>query len=104
MEVVALILKRDWPAALILITHSSFLSHYYFTNADGIMGMLALIFGYWFDTNYTYDHGVWLIPVCIAPGLLIGIISALSVQMVSVHESDLADHFCVLRMRLFLMF
>mmetsp|Transcript_26994 Transcript_26994/g.58559 ORF Transcript_26994/g.58559 Transcript_26994/m.58559 type:complete len:1091 (+) Transcript_26994:159-3431(+) len=52
----------------------------------GIMGMLALIFGYWFDTNYTYDHGVWLIPVCIAPGLLIGIISALSVQMTGLPE------------------
>ena len=59
--------------------------------------MLALIFGYWFDTNYTFDHGVWLIPVCIAPGLLIGIISALSVQMVSVHESGLSYLFCLLR-------
>lgn len=48
--------------------------------------MLALIFGYWFDTNYTYSHGIWLIPVCIAPGLLIGIVSALWVQMTGLPE------------------
>ena len=44
------------------------------------------MFGYWFDTNYTYDHGRWLIAVCIAPGLLIGVISALKVRMTGLPE------------------
>ena len=48
--------------------------------------MLCLMFGYWFDTNYTYDHGRWLIAVCIAPGLLIGVISAVKVQMTGLPE------------------
>lgn len=48
--------------------------------------MLCLMFGYWFDTNYTYDHGRWLIAVCIAPGLLIGVISALKVRMTGLPE------------------
>ena len=55
-------------------------------STDGIIGMLCLMFGYWFDTNYTYDHGRWLIAVCITPGLLIGVISALKVKMTGLPE------------------
>ncbi len=52
----------------------------------GILGMLALILGYWFDDTYTYGHGAWLIGVCIAPGVVIGIWSALSVEMTGLPE------------------
>ncbi len=52
----------------------------------GILGMLTLILGYWFDSNYTFDHGTWLIGVSIAPGFILGIWSALSVEMTGLPE------------------
>ena len=52
----------------------------------GIIGMLALILGYWFDTNYTFDAGIWIIPASMAPGLILGIWSALAVEMTGLPE------------------
>lgn len=47
----------------------------------GILGMLSLIVGYWLDTSYTFEHGTWLIGASMAPGFVVGLISALSVEM-----------------------
>jgi len=52
----------------------------------GMIGMLSLIIGFWLDDNYTYGHGTWLIGVCIAPGCLIGLASALYVEMTGLPE------------------
>ena len=48
--------------------------------------MLALILGYWLDTAYTFDHGSWVIGACMAPGLILGLVSALSVEMTGLPE------------------
>lgn len=52
----------------------------------GMTGMTALVAGYWADEAYTYDDGRWLIAVSMAPGILLGLASALSVQITSLPE------------------
>jgi len=52
----------------------------------GMVGMAVLVAGYWADEAYTYDDGRWLIAVSMAPGILLGLSSALSVQITSLPE------------------
>lgn len=52
----------------------------------GVIGMSCLIAGFWADSTYTYDHGLWLIAVSIAPGVVIGIASAISVEITSLPQ------------------
>mmetsp|Transcript_27033 Transcript_27033/g.38683 ORF Transcript_27033/g.38683 Transcript_27033/m.38683 type:complete len:193 (+) Transcript_27033:123-701(+) len=52
----------------------------------GMTGMTALVAGYWADEAYTYDDGRWLIAVSMAPGILLGLTSALWVQITSLPE------------------
>ncbi len=52
----------------------------------GIIGMTCLIVGFWTDETYTYGHGTWLIALSMAPGILIGILSAFSVEITSLPE------------------
>eukprot|EP00985_Skeletonema_marinoi_P003183 scaffold1323_cov106-Skeletonema_marinoi.AAC.2 len=52
----------------------------------GMIGMTALVAGYWADEAYTYDDGRWLIAVSMAPGILLGLTSALSVEITSLPE------------------
>ena len=47
----------------------------------GMLGMTILIIGYWIDGTYTYDHGKYLIAASMAPGLVVGMISAISVEI-----------------------
>ena len=47
----------------------------------GMSGMAILIIGYWIDGTYTYDHGKYLIAASMAPGLLVGVVSAVSVEI-----------------------
>lgn len=52
----------------------------------GIVGMALLIFGYWFNTDYTHGSGVWLVAVSMAPGIIMGFWSALSVEFTGLPE------------------
>jgi NAD/NADP transhydrogenase beta subunit len=52
----------------------------------GIAGMTCLIVGYWLDQTYTYDNGRWLIAASMAPGIVIGIWSAISVEITGLPE------------------
>jgi NAD/NADP transhydrogenase beta subunit len=52
----------------------------------GIIGMIALIAGYWADSTYTYDAGIWLHAASIAPGALVGLLSAYMVAMTGLPE------------------
>eukprot|EP00579_Thalassiosira_antarctica_P032449 CAMPEP_0201994200 /NCGR_PEP_ID=MMETSP0905-20130828/2119_1 /ASSEMBLY_ACC=CAM_ASM_000554 /TAXON_ID=420261 /ORGANISM="Thalassiosira antarctica, Strain CCMP982" /LENGTH=1061 /DNA_ID=CAMNT_0048549131 /DNA_START=463 /DNA_END=3645 /DNA_ORIENTATION=- len=52
----------------------------------GIVGMTVLIIGYWVDETYTYDDGRYLIAISMAPGILIGLCSALSVEITGLPE------------------
>jgi NAD/NADP transhydrogenase beta subunit len=52
----------------------------------GIAGMTALIVGYWVDQTYTYDDGQWLIAAAMAPGIVFGLWSALSVEITGLPE------------------
>ena len=52
----------------------------------GMAGMSALIVAYWVDDTYTYDEGTWMIAASIAPGALLGLISAYVVEMTSLPE------------------
>lgn len=52
----------------------------------GVIGMTALIVGYWVDTAYTYGDGVWLIAVSMAPGIVIGVWSALAMEFTALPE------------------
>lgn len=52
----------------------------------GITGMALLVIGYWVNTDYTYGSGTWLIAVSMAPGILIGMWSALAVQFTGLPE------------------
>jgi len=52
----------------------------------GIVGMSALIAGYWADSAYTYDDGQWLIAICMAPGIIIGLMSAYFAKMTDLPE------------------
>jgi H+-translocating NAD(P) transhydrogenase subunit beta len=52
----------------------------------GMAGMAALIIAYWIDDAYTYDDGVWLIAVSMAPGIVLGVTSAFGVAMTALPE------------------
>lgn len=52
----------------------------------GILGMFSLVLGYVLDDTYTYGHGVYLIGVSMAPGVIIGLWSALYVEMTGLPE------------------
>ena len=52
----------------------------------GIIGMTCLIAGFWADTTYTYGHGVYYIAIAMAPGIIIGIMSAISVEITSLPQ------------------
>jgi len=52
----------------------------------GIIGMTCLIVGYWVDQNYTFEHGIWLIGASMGPGLIIGVWSAIAVEIVTLPE------------------
>ncbi len=52
----------------------------------GVFGMTCLIVGYWVDRNYTYGDGQWLIAASMAPGVLVGIYSAVSVEITGLPE------------------
>ena len=70
----------------------------------GIIGMAALIVGYWVDETYTYDDGRWLIAASMAPGIVAGLWSALSVEITGLPElvgayngfgGMLCSYFCI---------
>jgi NAD/NADP transhydrogenase beta subunit len=52
----------------------------------GIAGMICLIAGYWIDNTYTFDHGTWLIAASMAPGIVFGLWSAMSVEITGLPE------------------
>jgi NAD(P) transhydrogenase subunit beta len=52
----------------------------------GILGMTCLIAGYWADQMYTFGDGRWLIAASMAPGIVFGIYSALSVEITGLPE------------------
>jgi NAD/NADP transhydrogenase beta subunit len=52
----------------------------------GIAGMICLIVGYWVDKTYTYEDGRWLIAASMAPGIVFGLWSALTVDFTSLPE------------------
>lgn len=52
----------------------------------GVLGMAALIIGYWLDNAYTYGDGEWLIAVSMAPGIILGVWSALAVEFTGLPE------------------
>lgn len=52
----------------------------------GIFGMLCLMIGYWVDATYTYGDGPWLIAASMAPGIVFGLWSAMSVEITGLPE------------------
>lgn len=52
----------------------------------GIIGMAALIIGYWVDETYTYDDGRYLIAASMAPGIIFGMVSAMSMEITGLPE------------------
>jgi len=52
----------------------------------GMVGMACLIIGYWVDANYTFDHGTWLIAAAMAPGIVVGLWSAITVELTTLPE------------------
>jgi NAD(P) transhydrogenase len=52
----------------------------------GIIGMTCLIAGYWVSSDYTQGDGYWLIAAGMAPGIVIGIISAVAVEFTGLPE------------------
>jgi NAD(P) transhydrogenase len=52
----------------------------------GILGMTALIVGYWCDTAYIYDDGQWVLAASMAPGIILGLWSAFSVEITTLPE------------------
>jgi NAD(P) transhydrogenase subunit beta len=52
----------------------------------GIGGMSALIAAYWADTTYTYADGPWLVAASMAPGAILGLVSAYAVGMTGLPE------------------
>jgi NAD/NADP transhydrogenase beta subunit len=52
----------------------------------GIAGMICLIAGYWLDENYTYGDGRWLIAASMAPGIVLGVWSAVVVEITGLPE------------------
>ena len=52
----------------------------------GIVGMGCLIAGFWIDDTYTYADGKWLIAASMAPGIVVGIWSAMAVEITGLPE------------------
>lgn len=52
----------------------------------GMIGMTCLITAFWADNTYTYNHGIYTIAISMAPGIIVGIISAISVQITSLPQ------------------
>jgi NAD/NADP transhydrogenase beta subunit len=52
----------------------------------GMFGMACLIIGYWADASYTYDHGIWLVAAAMAPGIVVGLWSAVTVELTGLPE------------------
>lgn len=52
----------------------------------GMAGMIALMAGYWIDASYTYGDGTWLIAASMAPGAIIGLVTAYGVAMTGLPE------------------
>lgn len=52
----------------------------------GIIGMGCLIAGYWADQSYTYGDGRWLIAASMAPGIIVGLWSAMAVEFTELPE------------------
>ena len=52
----------------------------------GIIGMTALLVGYWVDSAYTYGTGYWLIAVSMAPGAMLGVWSAFHLDFTALPE------------------
>lgn len=52
----------------------------------GVVGMACLIIGYWVDMSYTYGDGKWIIAAAMAPGILVGVWSAVSVEITGLPE------------------
>jgi NAD(P) transhydrogenase len=52
----------------------------------GIVGMLCLIVGYWLDNTYTHGDGRWLIAASMVPGVVLGLWSAVSVEITGLPE------------------
>lgn len=52
----------------------------------GIIGMTALIVGYWVDSAYTYGTGYWLIGASLAPGAILGVWSAFHFEFTELPE------------------
>jgi NAD/NADP transhydrogenase beta subunit len=52
----------------------------------GMIGMALLILGYWFNTDYTYGSGIWIIAASMAPGIVVGLVSAISVEITTLPE------------------
>jgi len=52
----------------------------------GVIGMICLIVGYWVDNSYTYGDGRWLIAASMAPGIIFGVWSAISVEITGLPE------------------
>lgn len=47
---------------------------------------VGVIAGFWGDSTYTYDHGQWLIATSMAPGIIIGLLSAFMVEIAGLPE------------------
>lgn len=52
----------------------------------GIIGMACLIGGYWANEAYTFEDGRWLIAASMAPGIVAGLLSAMSVEITGLPE------------------
>ena len=52
----------------------------------GVIGMACLIIGYWVDNSYTHGNGRWLIAASMAPGIIFGLWSAVSVEITGLPE------------------
>ena len=52
----------------------------------GMFGMGCLIAGYWIDHVYTFGTGRWLIAASMGPGIVIGLWSAMSVEITGLPE------------------
>lgn len=52
----------------------------------GIIGMICLIAGYWANEHYTYGDGLWLIAASMAPGAVVGLLTAMSVEITGLPE------------------
>lgn len=52
----------------------------------GMVGMAVLMGAIWADVTYTYEDGLWLVAVSVAPGAIAGVISGFTVAMTSLPE------------------